>query len=360
MYYFRKFYELSVTLFIIILISSCSKTNLTENNKNQLMLNIYNWEDYIGSETIELFTEKTGITVNIDYYEDEEIMLGFIISDLSRYDLVVASDDMVGDMIRAKILAPLKKSEIPNLRFIDPAFTGLPFDPEQKYSIPYLWGTTGMVINTKYIKEDSYSWSILFNKDYSKKIAMLNNSFEVISAPLKMMKQSINTIDLNALENSKKMLTEQNRYIQGYFDAVTMTDLLIEEELWAAQIYSGEGLYACDINSDLEYIIPVEGAPIWLDNFVIPRDAPHYDAANEFLNFILEPQINGAIASELWYATANKEALKYVEEEVLNSDSVYPDNKTLNRCEYYNNSGSPAIGFINKLWIELENMENNT
>jgi spermidine/putrescine-binding protein len=337
-------------LILSVSLVSCTKSDSTG---TELPLNIYNWEDYIGSETVDLFTEKTGIQVNMENYDDEEEMFAYIRSDLSAYDLVIASDDLVREMITARILSPMDHSLLPNRSYIDENFTGLLFDPRNEYSIPYLWGTTGMVVNRKFIKPPFRSWNVLFQKDYSRKVAMLNNGYEVLSASLKILNESINTTDLKILDKAGNKLYEQNPLVSGYFDAITIMNKLISEELWAAQIYSGEGLSACDRNDNLEYIIPEEGAPIWLDNFVIPRDAPNVNAAHQFIDFILEPRINGSIASELWYATSNKEALKFIDEEVLNSDSVFPDKETLNRCEFYSDNGA-AVGFITELWSALK------
>ena len=143
---------------------------------------LYNWEEYIGSKTLENFEKETGIHVQEINFQDEEEMLGAIQSDLKAYDLIVASDDLIREMQKAKILALLDFSKIPNFKYISKQHINRSCDPEQKYSIPYLFGTTGMVVNTKYIKEDTDSWQVLFDKRYKGKIAMLNNSFEAMSA----------------------------------------------------------------------------------------------------------------------------------------------------------------------------------
>ena len=351
---------LIVALISLVLIVGCSNeprkmTEVKETPAKTMetrTLVLYNWEEYIGSKTLENFEKETGIHVQEINYEDEEEMLGAIQSDLKAYDLVVASDDLIREMQKAKILALLDFSKIPNFKYISKQHINRPCDPEQKYSIPYLFGTTGMVVNTKYIKEDTDSWQVLFDKRYKGKIAMLNNSFEVMSAASKLLGHSINDVSNEHFTKMKPILREQKPLLQGYLDAMTIKDLVIEEKLWAAQIYSGEGLAAADENENLEFVIPKEGAPIWVDLFAIPRHAQHKEEAHIFLNYILRPEVNAAIASELWYATPNEAATPHMDPEVAQSPSVYPTPEIRARCEFYYDTGE-ATPIFTRIWTEL-------
>jgi spermidine/putrescine transport system substrate-binding protein len=351
----------SIFLFTgLILIFGCSNepdkmtagTETPAKTMENKTLVLYNWEEYIGSKTLENFEKETGIHVQEIYFQDEEEMLGAVQSDLKAYDLVVCSGDLVREMQEAKILAQLDFSKIPNFKYISKQYINRPSDPEQKYSIPYLWGTTGMVVNTKYIKEDTDSWQVLFNQRYKGKTAMLNNSFEVMSAASKLLGYSINDISAEKFAKMKPMLHEQKPLLQGYLDAVTIKDLLIEEKLWAAQIYSGEGLTAVDENENLAYVIPKEGAPIWVDHFAMPRHAQHKEEAHIFLNYILRPEVNAAIASELWYATPNEAATPHMDPEVTQSASVYPTADVRARCEPYGDTGEATPTFT-RIWTDL-------
>ncbi|MFH1675089.1 MAG: spermidine/putrescine ABC transporter substrate-binding protein [Pseudomonadota bacterium] len=315
-------------------------------------LTLYNWEEYIGSNTLENFEKETGIHVNEITFQDEEDMLGAVQSDLDAYDLVVSSDDLVREMRHAKILVQLDYSKIPNFKHIAKKYHNMPCDPEQKYTVPYLTGTTGMVVNKKYIKEDTDSWKVLFDKRYKGKLAMLNNSFEVVAAASKMLGYSINITSPEKIEKVKKLLLEQKTLVQGYYDTETLKDLMIHEKLWAAQIYSGEGLVVADENENLEYVIPKEGAPVWADFFVMPRDAKHKEEAHMFLNYILRPDVNASIASELWYATPNEAAKPLMDPEVLNSKSVYPPAEVMERCEFFKNTGD-VTRLIAPIWSDL-------
>ena len=333
------------------LISSSNAVMASEGTKKTLT--IYNWEEYIGSETIAGFEKETGIHVKEVFFQNEEEMLGAVQSDPGAYDLVVTSDDMVREMREARVLSKLETSKIPNLKHIYKKYLNLPYDPEQKYSVPFLWGTTGIAVNKKYITENSDSWNVLFDERYKGKIAVLSDGFEVIGNALKAMGLSINTTDPEKLAEAKKMLLKQKPLLVGYLDVLTIEDMLINEKLWAAQIYSGEGLVVADENENIEYVIPKEGAPIYMDLFVLLRDAKNKDEAHLFLNYILKPEVNAKIASEVWYASPNEAAQPFMDPEVIQSPSVYPSPEILARCEFYENLGN-ATQAMNRIWNEVQ------
>jgi spermidine/putrescine-binding protein len=155
------------------------------------------------------------------------------------------------------------------------------------------------------------------------------------------------------LNNVKDLLLDQKPLLKGYLDAVTIQKMLIDEEVWAAQQYSGEGLAAVDKNENLAYVIPREGAPVWVDFFAMPRDAKNKEEAHVFLNYILRPEVNASIASELWYATSNKAAKPLMDEEVTQSPSVYPSSEVLARCEFFLDHEGETVSFVNRIWVKL-------
>ncbi|MGA1790115.1 MAG: ABC transporter substrate-binding protein [bacterium] len=345
--------------FCFLLMGGCTKksdrkeTRLSQNMKKQdQSLMLFNWENYIGAETLENFEKETGIHVKEVNFKDEEEMLGVIQSHQGEFDLVVVSDDMVREMTAAKLLAKLDYSKIPNFENIGEQYINRSFDPNQTYSVPYLIGTSGMVINRKYINKNMDSWKVLWDKRYQGRLAMLNNPFEVVGVACKLLGYDLNTKDYKELARAKEMLFEQKSLLTGYHDVVTIQNLMRDETLWAAQIYSGDGLVLTDENEDIEYIIPKEGAPVWMDVFVMPRDAKHKEEAHIFLDYILRPDVMAAIASEYWYATPNKAAEPFMDQEVLDSPSVYPSREVLACCEFFDNSG-PATRFIQSIWSDL-------
>ena len=350
-----------LSIITLVIITGCSKKS--ERSQNQKLsvtekqekknLVLYNWEEYIGSDTLENFEKESGIHVTLINFKDEEEMLGAVQSDLSAFDLVVVSDDTAREMIEAKIIAKLDYSKIPNFKNISEKYLHQPYDPKQQFTLPYLLGTTGMVINNKFIKKDKDSWGVLWNKKYKKKLAMLNNPFEVAGAACKLLGYSINTVNMNELKEAKKLLLEQKPLLHGYYDVIKIQEMLQNETLWAAHTYSGEGLAATDENENLEYIIPKEGAVRWIDLFIIPRDAKHKEEAHTFLNYILRPDVNSSIASELWYATSNKAAKYLMDKEVLESPSVYPSSEILSLCEFFMRTGDESTREVQAIWTNL-------
>jgi len=313
---------------------------------------LYNWEDYIGSHTLENFHKATGIRVKEVNFKDEEEMLGAMQADLSAYDLVVASGDLIREMQAAKIISPIDHAKIPNYRYIDPAFTRMPFDPGNRYSVPYLFGTTGLLINKKFVQKNTDSLKVLFDPQYKGRLAMLNNAYEMAGAAAKLLGYPLNITESNQFAEVEKLLLTQKPLLQGYLDVMTIKKRMVSEKLWAAQMYSGEGLAAADENEDLVYVIPREGAAIWVDSFAIPRDAKHKPEVHIFLDYILKPDVNAAIASELWYATPNTGASPLMDPEVRQSPSVYPTTSIRDRCEFYSNVGE-ATTMYTRLWSRL-------
>lgn len=315
-------------------------------------LTLFNWPDYIGSQTLAGFEKETGIHVFEINFKTEEEMLGSVQTSLAAYDLVVASDDTVREMIEAKLLAPLDTAKIQNLKNIDTKYLYPQCDPKQQYTLPYLMGSTGMLINKKYIINNQDSWQVLWDNRYAGKLAMLDDPFDVVAAACKLSGYSINTSNPNELAQIKKILTAQKPLLNGYHDVMTIQKLMIEEKLWAAQIYSGEGLAAVKENVGLGYVIPREGAAIWTDFFVIPRDAQHKEAAYRLLNYLHRPDIMSSIASELWYATPNTAAAALMNPEVRKSPAVYPSQEVMARCEFMKKE-TEAARSVQSLWADL-------
>lgn len=352
----------SIFVCIIIALFLCSLgvrdyTN-AEEEKNEKVLNVYNWEDYFGPTTIEDFEKQFGVKVNLTLFDDEEMLLSDLQSTPGKCDVFITSEDSVREQIQMRLVAKLNLKNIPNIKNIYKKFLNPNYDPGNKHSIPYLWGTTGIVINKKFIKERDNSWKVFWNPDYKGKIAMLNNPDEVIGAALKMLGYSINSYESSRLEKAGKKLHKQLPLLVGYLDTITIKKKLISGELWAAQIYSGEGMAAVEENEDLVYFIPEEGAAMWIDCMAISRDSPHKETGELFINYILEPKVSAAIANHLWYANCNEAARPYTDKEILESPELYPPENVLKRCAFYHPSGTSeeerkSLQLHNRIWSEL-------
>lgn len=326
--------------------------------QNQLSgeLNVYNWVDYFGETTIEDFEKEFGVKVNLENFEDDEEMLAAVQSDPARYDVIIASGTLIEAMRSMKLLAPIDREHIPNFKNISNNFKNPPYDPENEYSVPYMWGTSGIAVNHKYVEETENSWSILWNPEYRGKITMLINPQEIIGAALKYSGYSANSTSTEELEKAGQLLLIQKPLLRGYEDTITARDDLISEALWAAHIYSGDGVFAADKNENIEYVIPREGGFIWVDNLAIPRDSPRKYTAETFINFILRPDVSAEIANYLWYANTNEAAREFTNPEILENPALYPPEEVLEKSEFMKDVGEVSA-IHNKIWAELQRTE---
>ncbi len=336
-----------------VLFSGCAKEEPAEDKKLSKTLTILNWEDYIEMGVVEEFEKKYGVDVEFVNYVNEDEMISLIQSDPGKYDLAVASGSVVETAINLKLLEKVEKRNIPNLSKVDRKFRTPPFDRDLGYSIPYLWGTSGLAVNRKYVKDSDIGWEILFDKRFKGRIDMLDDIQENFAPPLKIFGVSINTADEKSLEAAKAMLMEQKGIIRGYFDSYEIIQHLKEGTTYVAYIYSGDTYVAKEANEDVEYIVPDEGAPIWIDNWIIPADAKNKYTAEVFINYILEPKNIAKISNYLWYANAVSESRGFLNEELLDNENIYLTGDILKKCEYYTSLKGKRIVFMNRVWAEL-------
>lgn len=341
-----------VTGLVLVGIAACASTTPA---RPQLAgeLNIYNWEEYFGETTLSDFEEEYGVRVNLYVFEDEEEAVAAIQSDPSAYDVVVVSECEIATLVQMNALATVEHRNVPNLANLYPQFSNPPWDPDLRYSVPYLWGTTGVAVNRQFIPEEVTGWEVLFDPRFEGHIAMLNNVWEAMAAALKVQGNSINTEDPDAISSAAELLKQQLPLTVGYMDPIAIRDALVSGDLWAAHEYSGEAFQAADSNPNVEYIIPEEGAAVWIDSFVIPVDSPHKYTAEVFLNYVLCPEVNADIVNDLWYATANQAAEPYIDEEILTDPAIYPSPEVMSRLEFWEENLS-LISTYNRIWSDLQ------
>ncbi len=350
----NKFYLMSIVALVIVIAAAFFFIKPEDGGNQELseVLNVYNWEDYFGETTLEDFEREYGVKVNLETYEDEDMMISAVQSNPSRYDIIVVSDGTVADMKKMKLLSPIKMENIPNFRNIDERFKNPYYDPGNGYSVPYLWGTTGIAVNRKYVKEGN-TWGILWNPEYRGKMAMLIGRYDTIGSALLYLGYSASSANPDELEEARELLLEQKPLLKGYLETTDIRDQLISEELWAGLQYSGEANYAADENENVEYLIPKEGCIIWTDSLAIPRDAKHKYTAEIFINYILDAEVSAGIANYLWYANCNRAAEEFMDPEILESDAVYPLGEDLEKCEYFGEM-SNATAIYNDIWAEIQ------
>ena len=328
-------------------------------------LYVYNWGEYIDETVIEEFEAETGIKVTYDHFETNEEMYPVIEAGAVNYDVVCPSDYMIQKMAENGLLADINFDNIPNLEHIDPAYMEMSrgFDPENRYSVPYTWGTVGILYNTKLIEEKGLpvpeKWSDLWNPAYKGEILMQDSVRDAFMVALKAKGYSMNTTDKAELQEAKQMLIDQKPLVQAYvIDQVR--DKMIGGEAAIGVIYSGEILYIQDevanqgLDFSLEYVIPEEGTNYWLDSWVIPTTAKNKENAEKWIDFLCRPDIALKNFEYITYATPNKSAKKLLDEEIQENKSIFPDIDKLTNCEVFQYLGEEADLYFNELWKEVK------
>jgi spermidine/putrescine-binding protein len=316
-------------------------------------LNVYNWSDYIAKETIPNFEKEFGVKVIYDVYENNEEMLAKIQAGATGYDIVVPTDYMVTIMQAQGMLAELDHAAIPNLKNLDPLFVSPPYDPGNKHSVAYQWGTTGYAYRGDKITGGTDSWALLFTDAKLKgQITMLDDSREAINAALKFQGHSLNTTDEAALQDAKKILIDQKKLLKAYISAPVKASL-ISGDVWAAQLWSGDTFQAQAENDQIQYTIPKEGCTLWTDNLCVLSTAPHKRAAMAFMDYVLRPDVGAAISNFVAYGTPNAAAMPLIDEEARTNPAVYPPTEVLSRLEFNKDLGE-ATRVWDQIWTEIK------
>ncbi len=317
---------------------------------------VYNWGEYMDPEVIEQFTKETGIEVIYDEFETNETMYPKVEAGAVAYDLVCPSDYMIKRMLDNDLLAKINFDNVPNIKNIGKTYLeqSQEFDPTNEYSVPYTWGTVGILYNKKKVKEPVDSWSILWDSKYKDQILMQDSVRDAFAVALKSLGYSLNSTDEKQLEEAKDLLIEQKPLVQAYvIDQVR--DKMIGNEAAIGVIYSGEAIYTQRENPDLEYVIPKEGSNIWFDSWVIPKNAPNKENAEKFLNFLCRPDIALKNFEYITYSTPNEAARKLIkDDDIRNSKIAFPDISSLKNCETFQFLGDDADALYNQLWREVK------
>ena len=319
------------------------------------IINFYNWSAYTPDSVIEMFTKETGIKVNYSTFDSNETMYSKLKSaPHSEYDIIVPSNYFIDRMINEGMLHALDKSKLPNFKLLDPFFLNQPFDPNNRYSIPYLWGTTGIVINQYYISNynDINSWQDLWKPEYTNKLMLLNDSREVFSMVLISLGYSVNDHDPAHLEQAYKRLLQLLPNIK-LFNNDAVANTYIDEDATLGMAWNGDAYLASQENSNILYHYPREGFVIWIDNFAIPKNAPHIENSYKFINFLLRPDIAKIITTSVGFATPNHAAYELLPTEIKNNPRLYPSKEILKRGQYQRYVGK-ATPIYEKYWQLLK------
>jgi spermidine/putrescine transport system permease protein len=315
-------------------------------------LNIYIWSNYLPDSVVAEFEQRYGAKVNVELYDSNEALLSKLQAGGAAYDIIVPSDYMVSVLREQGLIAPLSKEHITNINNLDPRFIGMGFDPENTFSVAYMWGTTGIAYRKDKIREPVESWSALWQEKYRDRILMLDDVREAFGAALKLQGKSLNSQDRADIRAASRLLKEQKRLVRAY-DSAGFDQLLLSGDVWIAQAYSGQIAKAMAEDERIGYVIPKEGCTIFVDNLCIPRDARNRDLAHEFINYVLESRIAAAIANGTGYSTANLRARVLIGEDLLANAAAYPPPEALERCELIRDIGA-TITLYDRYWTEIK------
>ena len=319
---------------------------------------VYNWGEYIDPDVISQFEEETGIKVVYEEFETNEIMYPKVAAGAANYDLICPSDYMISKMIEHDMLQPINFDHIPNLKNIDETYLeqSRGFDPDLQYSIPYCWGTVGILYNKSMIEEGDVidSWEVLWDEKYKDNILMQDSVRDAFMVAEKLLGYDMNTVKEEEIKVCTDKLIEQKPLVQAYV-VDQVRDKMIGSEAAIGVIYSGEAIYTQRENEDLEYVIPKEGTNVWIDSWVIPKNARNVENAEKFLDFLCRGDIALKNFDYITYSTPNKAAREMIEdEEIRNSTIAFPTADMLKNCEVYQYLGEDGDALYQKYWDKVK------
>lgn len=335
-----------------ILLTGCKTSNTGKNGE----VLVYNWGEYIDPETLSMFEEETGIKVIYDEFDTNETMYPKVESGSSAYDVICPSDYMIRKMIENDLLTTLNFDNMPNAKAnIGESYyaQASSFDPGNQYCVPYCWGTVGILYNKTMVNEPVTSWSVLWDEQYKDNILMQDSVRDAFMVALKWNGFSANSLNKDELEIAKESLITQKPLVQAYvIDQVR--DKMIGGEAALGVIYSGEAIYTQRENSDLEYVIPEEGTNIWIDGWVVPKNAANKENAEKFIDFMCRGDVALMNFEYITYSTPNIAAQELIEDEsIKNSEIAFPDLSKYNNLETFTYLGVEGDELYNRLWKEV-------
>lgn len=335
--------------------TGCGKEKGSENGE----VIVYNWGEYLDPATIDMFEEETGIKVIYDEYETNEIMYPKVESGTSNYDVLCPSDYMIEKLLENDLLAEINFDNVPNKGNIGDQYyeQAKAFDPENKYTVPYCFGTVGILYNKTMVDEPIDSWDVLWDEKYAGNILMQDSVRDAFMVSLKRLGYSMNSLDTAQLEEARDELIKQKPLTQAYvIDQVR--DKMIGDEAAIGVIYSGEAIYTQRENENLEYVIPKEGSNVWIDCWVIPKASKNKENAEAFINFMCRPDIALMNFDYITYSTPNDAARELIEDEAIrNSEIAFPDLSQYENMETFKYLGSEGDEIYNEYWKQVKSAD---
>lgn len=315
---------------------------------------VYNWYDYIDPAVLEMFEAETGVSITYVNFTQNEDMYARLEAGAGAYDVIFPSEYMIERLIKEDRLETLDMANIPNLENVLDNLRDPSYDPENAHSVPYMWGTLGILYNEDMVSMPITSWTSLFDGEYKGSIFMMNSLRDTIGLALKTLGYSMNTRDEAQLQEAGAMLVKQrqDKLISGNFVDETK-DKMVAGEAALAVIYSGDALYAMEKNDRLKYVVPMEGSNIWVDGMCIPKGSEHKAAAECFINFMCRPDIAQMNMDYIYYSSPIRQVVEDLDEEQAANEALNPPEDVVARCEYYNDI-SDSMNLYEGIWMEVQ------
>lgn len=321
----KKAIVILCAVFLIAALPSCG---------NQDALRFYNWGEYIDESIFEDFTRETGIKISYSNFASNEEMYARLKGGGSSFDLIIPSDYMIERMIREDMVEKINFDNIPNYKYIDERFRNLSYDPANEYSVPYMWGTLGILYNTEMVDGAADSWDIMWDENYRGQIIMYNSMRDSFTPALIKLGFTINTRSIDELHQARDLLIEQKPLVHAYMGD-TVRDSMINREAALALMFSGDAVYCMEENPALGYSVPKEGSNIWFDSIIIPKGARNKEKAEAFINFLCRPDIALRNTEYIGFSTVNTGALEMLPPELLENPAYWPPQDVIDRCEIF-------------------------
>lgn len=316
------------------------------------VVNIYNWGEYIDTDLLKSFEAETGIRVNYKTFESNEQMYSVLKQGGVGYDIVIPSDYMISRLISEDMLEPLNFANIPEYENVEENLKDMAYDPQNTYSVPYMWGTTGLIYDPELVGEAD-SWAALFDAKHAGSILMFDNSRDAMGIALKYLGYSLNTTEIAELDEAYALLEQQKPILQGYvMDQIF--DKLESGEAAIGPYYAGDYLTMAENNPKLKFVIPKEGSNVFVDAFCVLKGASNKENAEAFINFMTRAENSAANSAFIGYTSPNRMARELLDLDALAESVMYPADSVLDNCEAFTNLPQETLDYYDALWIKLK------
>lgn len=329
----------------------CAASAWAQKNK----LNLFIWSEYIDPQIIASFEKEFDCKVTVDLYEDNESMVAKLQGGgTSLYDIVVPSDYIIPSMIANKLLAPIRPENVPNMKNLDPKFANREYDPGNKYTAPYQWGTVGIYVRRDKGEQIDETWGLMFDpKNKAGAFLLMDDARATIGSALRYKGYSLNTTDKKQLKEARDVLLEAKKKSQGFEGGVGGKNKVLARVVKMAMVYNGDAVRGMKEDADTYFFVPREGGEIWLDNMCVPAKAPHRDMAEKFINYILDAKIGAQLSNFNQYATPNKAALEFITPADLKNSAIYPTPEQMKTLEFVRDLGAKGPWY-DELWTSIK------